>query len=129
MCGEHAWMPKFAAQAARRARPLRRRPERIARPARVRMRRRKPWVLCRRRLFGWKVRLLNVLTPLGWDQVWSARDQPWTGGAASTFGCARERAALIDPVSTCQRYVVASMGVNLRAQSVSSEYPAKQGRC
>lgn len=32
---------------------------RIARPARVRIRRRKPWVLARRRLFGWKVRLLT----------------------------------------------------------------------
>lgn len=29
----------------------------IARPARVRMRNRKPWVRARRRLFGWKVRL------------------------------------------------------------------------
>jgi hypothetical protein len=47
------------AQAASRVRPLRRRPARIARPARVRIRRRKPCVLCRRRLFGWKVRLLT----------------------------------------------------------------------
>ena len=31
----------------------------IARPARVRMRSRKPWVLDRRRLFGWNVRLLT----------------------------------------------------------------------
>jgi len=31
----------------------------MARPARVRMRRRNPWVLARRRLFGWKVRLLT----------------------------------------------------------------------
>jgi len=51
-------------QAARRLRPLRRREDRMARPARVRMRSRKPWVLCRRRLFGWNVRLLNVFTPL-----------------------------------------------------------------
>lgn len=29
----------------------------MARPARVRMRNRKPWTLARRRLFGWKVRL------------------------------------------------------------------------
>ena len=36
----------------------------MLRPARVRIRRRKPWVLCRRRLFGWYVRLLNVFTPL-----------------------------------------------------------------
>jgi hypothetical protein len=39
-------------------RPLRRRAARMARPARVFMRRRKPWVLARRRVFGWKVRLL-----------------------------------------------------------------------
>jgi hypothetical protein len=38
---------------------LPRRAEMIARPARVRMRRRKPWVFARRRLFGWKVRLLT----------------------------------------------------------------------
>ena len=46
-------------QAESSARPLRRRAARIARPARVRIRRRKPWVLARRRLFGWKVRLLT----------------------------------------------------------------------
>ena len=39
-------------------RPLRRRAPRIARPARVRIRRRKPCTFARRRLFGWKVRLL-----------------------------------------------------------------------
>lgn len=39
-------------------RPLRRRAARIARPARVFMRRRKPWVFARRRVFGWNVRLL-----------------------------------------------------------------------
>lgn len=47
------------AQAASRSRPLRRRLPRMERPARVRIRRRNPWVLCRRRLFGWKVRLLT----------------------------------------------------------------------
>jgi hypothetical protein len=46
-------------QAESSARPLRRRAERMARPARVRIRSRKPWVLARRRLFGWKVRLLT----------------------------------------------------------------------
>jgi hypothetical protein len=40
------------AQAARRWRPFRRRFDSTARPARVRMRRRKPCVLCRRRLLG-----------------------------------------------------------------------------
>ena len=62
--GEHAVLLRPPPQAARRLRPLRRRLDRIARPARVRIRRRKPWVLCRRRLFGWNVRLLNVFTPL-----------------------------------------------------------------
>ena len=36
-----------------------RRPARMARPARVRIRRRNPWVFARRRLFGWNVRLLT----------------------------------------------------------------------
>lgn len=48
------------AQADNSSRPLRRRPARMARPARVRMRSRKPWVFARRRLFGWKVRLLTT---------------------------------------------------------------------
>ena len=39
-------------QAERRSRPLERRADRIARPARVRIRARKPCVLARRRLFG-----------------------------------------------------------------------------
>jgi hypothetical protein len=52
-----------SAQAERRVRPLARRAERIARPARVRIRSRKPWVFERRRLFGWKVRLLTSGTP------------------------------------------------------------------
>src|SRR3954452_14567102 len=46
-------------QAESFSRPLRRRPAMIARPARVRIRSRKPWVLDRRRLFGWNVRLLT----------------------------------------------------------------------
>ncbi len=51
------WAAGSTGQAARRARPLRRRAERIERPARVRIRSRKPWVLARRRLLGWNVRL------------------------------------------------------------------------
>ena len=46
-------------QALSRARPLCLRAARTARPARVRMRSRKPCVLARRRLFGWNVRLLT----------------------------------------------------------------------
>ena len=44
-------------QAVSLRRPLPRRPATMARPARVRMRRRKPCTRARRRLFGWKVRL------------------------------------------------------------------------
>lgn len=47
-------------QADSSVRPLRRRAARMARPARVRIRSRNPWVFARRRLFGWKVRLLTV---------------------------------------------------------------------
>ena len=53
------WGSARTAQAARRWRPLPRRAARMARPARVRIRRRKPCFLCRRRLFGWNVRLLT----------------------------------------------------------------------
>jgi hypothetical protein len=49
---------------ARLLRPLRRREDRIERPARVRMRSRKPCTLWRRRLFGWYVRLLTSITPM-----------------------------------------------------------------
>ena len=52
-------------QAESRWRPFSRRAFRMARPARVRMRRRNPWVLARRRLLGWNVRLplLTVFSP------------------------------------------------------------------
>jgi hypothetical protein len=50
-----------------RGRPLPRRAAMIARPARVRIRRRKPCFLCRRRLFGWNVRLLTGMTPVTRD--------------------------------------------------------------
>lgn len=45
-------------------RPLRRRAAKMARPARVFMRSRKPWVFARRRVFGWKVRLLITILHL-----------------------------------------------------------------
>ena len=66
--GSTRWSPSGTvsptAQAARRWRPLPRREARMARPARVRIRRRKPCFLCRRRLFGWNVRLLTGMTPV-----------------------------------------------------------------
>ena len=56
-------------QADSLARPLRRRAARMARPARVDMRRRKPCVFERRRLLGWKVRLVVTAILLGGE--WS----------------------------------------------------------
>lgn len=50
---------RAGAQTARLLRPLRRRDDKMARPARVRMRSRNPCTLWRRRLFGWYVRLLT----------------------------------------------------------------------
>jgi hypothetical protein len=58
-----------------RERPLARREEMIARPARVRIRSRKPCFLWRRRLFGWKVRLLTrgSSAAVGCLQAWVFR--------------------------------------------------------
>jgi hypothetical protein len=78
------------------------------------MRRRKPWVLCRRRLFGWNVRLLNVLTPLrGFDSTVSvtgscrARGSP-VAGQLAPLAHARPNchghAAPVDAGETCLRY-------------------------
>jgi len=67
-----------------RARPLRRRAARTARPARVRMRSRNPCVFARRRLFGWNVRLLT------WDSRWTGRGR--CGHRASHAGCAHAEA-------------------------------------
>lgn len=55
-CLEVASLTDPTAQAESRARPLRRRALRMARPDRVRMRARNPCLRARRRVFGWKVR-------------------------------------------------------------------------
>ena len=55
-------------QALSWSRPLRLRAARMARPARVRMRSRKPCVFARRRLFGWNVRLLTGTPGKGSDE-------------------------------------------------------------
>src|SRR5690349_9062939 len=70
---------RAAAQTARLLRPLRRREDRIERPARVRMRSRNPCTLWRRRLFGWYVRLLTTyLRWSGTDHAGaSARSPEW----------------------------------------------------
>ena len=76
-------------QAESSERPLRRRAARMARPARVRMRRRKPWVLARRRLFGWKVRLLTLISVTGRTRVVR---ECWRGRPASAaIGSPRSR--------------------------------------
>jgi len=76
-------------QAESSERPLRRRAARMARPARVRMRRRKPWVLARRRLFGWKVRLLTLISVTGRTRVVR---RCWRGRPASAaIGSPRSR--------------------------------------
>jgi hypothetical protein len=75
---EAAGSTSLPAQADSSARPLRRRAARIARPARVRMRSRNPWVLARRRLFGWNVRLLTCGLPAGGGgrARWAGRRDP-----------------------------------------------------
>ena len=82
-------------QTARLLRPLRRRADRIARPARVRIRRRKPCTLCRRRLFGWYVRLLTSSSPRHccWDVSTNRVARRRTPPVTRTTGtaCPRER--------------------------------------
>jgi hypothetical protein len=64
---------------------LRRRVDRIARPARVRIRRRNPWVFARRRLFGWNVRLLTEHSKIA-DGARRARRGPFWATAYGTGG-------------------------------------------
>jgi hypothetical protein len=52
----HGGVPVGGRQADSSARPLLRRRARIRRPARVRIRMRKPWVFFLLRLLGWNVR-------------------------------------------------------------------------
>ncbi len=79
--GQSSGRGEQASQADRRLRPLLRRAARIARPARVRMRSRNPWVRDRRRLFGWKVRLLTVDLPGNGSPRFSS---PPTSGVPAT---------------------------------------------
>jgi hypothetical protein len=73
-------------QTLTRARPLRRRAERIARPARVRMRSRNPCVFARWRLFGWNVRLLTgTLQYTGHGQRGQSARTPQCAGAPRRF--------------------------------------------
>src|ERR1022692_1049 len=87
-----------AAQTLTRARPLRRRAARTARPARVRMRSRKPCVFARRRLFGWNVRLLTE-TPDGGKVDRAATNLQGWRAALSAAGVA----GLTNATRTCHR--------------------------
>jgi hypothetical protein len=83
----------LACQALRTLRPLRRRAAMTARPPGVAMRARKPCVLARLRLFGWKVRLLMLFT------------HPLKGGL-HVFGCAgwaQSRTIVSSSSMECQR--------------------------
>ncbi len=91
--GSNARYPAGEDQADNSMRPLRRRAARIARPARVRMRNRNPWVLARRRLFGWNVRLpllTAVVLPVLWCASTWARARKnarrWAGDGPSLGG-------------------------------------------
>ena len=97
---------------------MRRRDDRMERPARVRIRRRKPWVLCRRRLFGWNVRLLtDSLHSRGWAERSDHRVTMWATlvdqhRAPTTLWTVVDMRPRSTPVSTCQRYALAVHRVN-----------------
>ena len=82
-----------AGQTLIRARPLRRRAARIARPARVRMRSRNPCVFARWRLFGWNVRLLT------WDSRWTEEVGAATGPAMRAAHMREPALAIAGPVN------------------------------
>jgi hypothetical protein len=106
-------------QTARRLRPLPRRADRIARPARVRIRRRKPCVLARRRLFGWYVRLLTMCS--GYRQA--ARKTARGSGGSGSAG-PRGQTSSADTRSTAQRYASAPRGVKLGCGQPEGSSPA-----
>lgn len=103
---DQTWRP----QAARRARPLLRRVEMMARPARVRMRSRKPWVFARRRLFGWKVRLLTSGSPLSYP--WAKIAGVASGPRSSRFQVVSRSGSCHDPNQVMIRNTFAAPPIN-----------------
>jgi hypothetical protein len=90
-------------QTLTRARPFRRLAARTARPARVRMRSRKPCVFARRRLFGWNVRLLTR-TPVGgrsWCSGQCAQDKRGWDASCPYSGRGREP---VKPPTSCETF-------------------------
>ncbi len=79
-----------------RTRPFLRRAATIARPARVRMRSRKPWTFARRRLFGWYVRLLTAGLQGHVRKYYGTTPSPW-GHGLSRSSTSREQSAVPGP--------------------------------
>ena len=117
-------------QAERLARPLRRRDARIARPARVRIRSRKPCVLARRRLFGWNVRLLTRISHGDWL---FSQDERCSRGAASlaarlpTPATSETRAQLTQWSALCHGTGGRQARSNPRSRPKIAQTPARQG--
>ncbi len=88
-------------QAESLSRPLARRAPRIARPALVRMRSRKPCVLARRRLFGWNVRLLTRRLQAN-ELAWLHSGSGVSGSGPSQRAGGAERSSLAAP-TRCPR--------------------------
>jgi hypothetical protein len=85
-------------------RPLRRRAARMARPARVRMRSRKPCVLARRRLFGWNVRLLTCTSPRWYVRgKGCTRTPPGTRSEPARAALRARRNCLLSSLDTVRR--------------------------
>jgi hypothetical protein len=115
---------------------LRRRAATTARPARVRIRSRKPWVRARRRLFGWKVRLLTftLRLPVGAPNATiDMPDNPSRGetpgwGDRSASGCRRRRRDHHRIFPTIARLVAIGAHAALAARTSSPRYETSEGR-
>lgn len=84
-----------AGQAESWARPLRRRLATIARPARVRMRSRKPCLRARRRLLGWKVRFtVHAPNSTGVSQSWTDDRPARAHRSARRIGASSDRSTV-----------------------------------
>ncbi len=124
-------------QAESRLRPLSRRAATMVRPARVRMRNRKPCVLARRRLFGWKVRLLTARVSEG--RASSTRDGPGCEAIGqSTVRSARvpvkQAAADTPPAGKsarpgCGQPLVATCGALLASRSAGPSFSPDPRPC
>lgn len=102
-------------QTASLERPLARRDDKIARPARVRMRSRKPCTFARRRLFGWYVRLLMGLPLVSRP---GTSPEPWLKSVVT--------AVTNDLPATAKRYALPLRWVKL--PKASTDTPSGRGQ-